>query len=256
MTVLEAEIPTTNASGPQEADWFEEWFGEDYLRIYQHRDEEEAEHAIQLIAANLPGHEVTAALDLGCGAGRHTKVLFERWWTVGLDLSMALLKEARRESPGAPYVRADMRELPFADESFDLVVNLFTSFGYFDDDREHLRVLSCVRSSMRQGGTLVIDFLNASQVRRELVPYDERVENGVIIEQRRTITDDDRYVEKIITLRDRGKEYIERVRLLSAADLEGMLKGAGFEVVKRFGDYAGCTWSERSPRTILFANRR
>jgi SAM-dependent methyltransferase len=256
MTVLETEIPATRASGPQEADWFEEWFGEDYLRIYQHRDEEEAEHAIELIAANLPSPEVTSVLDLGCGAGRHTKVLFERWWTVGLDLSMALLKEARHESPEAPYVRADMRELPFADESFDLVVNLFTSFGYFDDDREHVRVLSCVRSSMRRGGTLVIDFLNASQVRRDLVPYDERVENGVIIEQRRAITADDRYVEKTITLRERGKEYIERVRLLSAADLERMLKGAGFDVVKRFGDYAGGAWSERSPRTILFASRR
>src|SRR5882762_11981979 len=96
-----------------------------------------------------------------CSSDLHTKVLFERWWTVGLDLSMALLKVARKESPDAPYVRADMRDLPFADETFDLVVNLFTSFGYFDDDREHLRVLSCVAAAMRRGGTLVIDFLNA-----------------------------------------------------------------------------------------------
>jgi trans-aconitate methyltransferase len=256
MTVLELEAPPLGASGPQEADWFEEWFGEDYLRIYQHRDEAEAEHAIELVAANLPDREVNAVLDLGCGAGRHTRVLFERWWTVGLDLSMALLKEARRGSPDAPYVRADMRELPFADESFDLVVNLFTSFGYFDDDREHVRVLSCVRSAMRRGGTLVVDFLNASQVRRDLVPYDERVENGVTIEQRREITPDDRYVEKTIMLREKGREYIERVRLLSATDLERMLSGAGFEVVKRFGDYGGASWSESSPRTILFASRR
>jgi SAM-dependent methyltransferase len=166
------------------------------------------------------------------------------------------LKEARRESPDAPYVRADMRELPFADESFDLVVNLFTSFGYFDDDREHARVLSCVRAAMRQGGTFVIDFLNASQVRRDLVPYDERTENGVTIEQRRVITPDDRFVEKTITLRGTEKEYIERVRLLSASDLEAMLKGAGFEVLKSFGDYSGVSWSESSPRTILFASRR
>jgi SAM-dependent methyltransferase len=256
MTVLESEAPPIAATGPQEADWFEEWFGEDYLRIYQHRDEAEAEHAIELIAANLGGRDVDSVLDLGCGAGRHTKVLFERWWTVGLDLSMALLKEARRESPDAPYVRADMRELPFASESFDLVVNLFTSFGYFDDDSEHLRVLTCVRSAMRHGGTLVIDFLNASQVRRELVPYDERVANGITIEQRRSITADDRYVEKTITLPAKGREYIERVRLLSAADLERMLTGAGFVVEKRFGDYSGGGWSERSPRTILFASRR
>ncbi|GAC1414794.1 MAG: class I SAM-dependent methyltransferase [Gemmatimonadaceae bacterium] len=243
-------------SGPQEADWFEEWFGEDYLHIYQHRDEREAEHAIELVASNLAGREIHSVLDLGCGGGRHTKVLFERWWTVGLDLSMALLKVARKESPDAPYVRADMRELPFADESFDLVVNLFTSFGYFEDDRDHARVLTCVRAVMRRGGTLVIDFLNADQVRRELVPYDERVENGITIEQTRAISQDDRFVEKTIRLRERGKEYIERVRLLSAIDLELMLGAAGFEVEKRFGDYAGTDWSEDSPRTILFASRR
>lgn len=242
-------------SGSQEADWFEEWFGEDYLRIYQHRDEQEAEHAIELIEANLAGREINSVLDLGCGAGRHTSALLERWWTVGLDLSMALLRIARREEPHAPYVRADMRELPFAEGSFDLVVNLFTSFGYFEDDREHGRVLSCVRETLRPGGTLVIDFLNAAQVRRGLVPYDERVESGITIEQRRAITPDDRFVEKTIRLRDRGREYIERVRLLTPNDLEGMLRGAGFEVLKRFGDYGGGDWVEDSPRTILFADR-
>src|SRR3954470_16099075 len=107
--------------GSQEADWFEEWFGEDYLRIYQHRDEEEAERAIELIAEHLQSARVDAVLDLACGAGRHSKILCERWWTVGLDLSAALLRVARSEDKDAPYVRADMRELPFAAESFDLV---------------------------------------------------------------------------------------------------------------------------------------
>jgi SAM-dependent methyltransferase len=240
----------------QEADWFEEWFGDDYLRIYQHRDESEAERAIDLIATHLPGREIQAVLDLACGAGRHSKPLCERWWTVGLDLSAALLRVARRDTPDAPYVRADMRELPFADESFDLVVNLFTSFGYFEDDREHARVLACVRTAMKPGSTLVIDFLNASQVRRNLVPYDERVEKGITIEQSRIISSDDRFVEKTIRLRERGREYVERVRLLSAGDLERMLEFAGFEVVHCFGDYAGAGWSENSPRTILFASRK
>ncbi len=247
--------PVVMRAGPQEADWFEEWFGEDYLHIYQHRDETEAERAIELIATNLVGRRIDTALDLACGAGRHTRVLRERWWTVGLDLSMALLKIARKESPDAPYVRADMRELPFADSSFDLVVNLFTSFGYFDDDSEHVRVLACVGAAMKHGGTLVIDFLNASQVRRDLVPYDERVENGITIEQRRIISPDDRFVEKTIRLRGSGKEYIERVRLLSSRDLQRMLMATGFKVAKLFGDYGGADWSENSPRTILFASR-
>jgi SAM-dependent methyltransferase len=254
--IVDADRAVMQGVKSQEADWFEQWFGEDYLRIYQHRDESEAERAIDLIAAHLPGGEIVAVLDLACGAGRHSKPLCERWWTVGLDLSASLLRVARREAPDAPYVRADMRELPFADESFDLVVNLFTSFGYFEDDREHARVLACVRTAMKPRGTLVIDFLNATQVRRNLVPYDERVENGITIEQSRTITPDDRFVEKTIRLRELGREYVERVRLFSAGDLERMLVGAGFDVVHRFGDYAGAHWSENSPRTILFASRK
>ena len=255
MTAFVRDQPFSRVSA-QEADWFEEWFGEDYLHIYQHRDETEAERAIELIATNLAGRRIETVLDLACGAGRHTKILEERWWTVGLDLSMSLLKIARRETSDAPYVRADMREIPFAADSFDLVTNLFTSFGYFDDDREHVRVLACVWASLKPGGTLVIDFLNAAQVRECLVPYDERVENGITIEQRRRISPDNRFVEKTITLRESGKDYIERVRLLSPMDLERMLISAGFEVVKLFGDYAGRTWTESSPRTILFASRQ
>jgi SAM-dependent methyltransferase len=243
-------------SGSEEADWFEEWFGVDYLRIYQHRDETEAEHVIQLIDRFLEGQSIRSVLDLGCGAGRHSKALCERWWTVGLDLSAALLRIARREIADALYVRADMRELPFARESFDLVVNLFTSFGYFEDDRENERVLLCVGEALRPGGTLVIDFLNASHVRSALVPYDERVENGITIEQTRAISPDDRFVEKTIRLRERGKEYIERVRLLTPRDLERMLGVAGFAIVNRVGDYTGAPWSAESPRTILFASRR
>ena len=255
MTVVADEPLVMNDRRPQEADWYEEWFGQDYLDIYQHRDESEAERAVELIATNLAGRNIDVVLDLACGAGRHTRVLRERWWTVGLDLSMSLLKIARKESPEGPYVRADMRELPFAAESFDLVVNLFTSFGYFDDDSEHVRVLVCVGAAMKHGGTIVIDFLNASQVRRDLVPYDERVENGITIEQRRTISPDDRFVEKRITLPERGREYIERVRLLSPRDLRTMLTSAGFKVAKLFGDYGGADWTEDSPRTILFASR-
>jgi SAM-dependent methyltransferase len=149
-----------------------------------------------------------------------------------------------------------MRDLPFADESFDLVVNLFTSFGYFEDDSEHVKVLSCLRNAITTGGTLVIDFLNAHEVRAGLVPYDERVENGITIEQSRTISPDQRFVEKTIKLRERGREYVERVRLFSAGDLARMLDVAGFQVVARAGDYSGAQWSEESPRTILFASRR
>lgn len=236
------------------ADWFEHWFGDEYLRLYPHRDETDAAEAIDLIAAHMKGRAVNSVLDLACGAGRHSRLLCDRWWTVGLDLSSALLKVARRESRDSPYVRADMRELPFATGSFDLAVNLFTSFGYFDDDREHAQVLKCVGRTTKRGGTFVLDFLNPEEVRRNLVERDERVVGGATVEQFRRISMDGKYVEK--TIRVRGKEYLERVRLFSSFELEEMVNGAGFDVVERAGDYTGASWSEESPRTILFSRRR
>lgn len=238
----------------EQADWFEHWFGDEYLRLYPHRDETDAAQAIDLIAAHVAGRRINSVLDLACGAGRHSRLLCDRWWTVGLDLSRALLKVARRESPEAPYVRADMRELPFAAESFDLAVNLFTSFGYFDDDLAHTQVLKCVGVATKRGGTFVLDFLNPEDVRRNLVAYDEHVVAGSTVEQIRTISADRKYVEKTIRVRD--KEYLERVRLFSRIELEEMLEAAGFEVVRRAGDYVGTPWSEDSSRTILFARRR
>jgi len=236
------------------ADWFEHWFGDEYLRLYPHRDESDAAEAIDLIAAHMRGRVVNSVLDLACGAGRHSRLLCDRWWTVGLDLSSALLKVARRESPDAPYVRADMRELPFATGTFDLAVNLFTSFGYFDDDREHAQVLKCVGRTTKRGGTFVLDFLRPEGVRRNLIERDERVVGGAIVEQFRRISTDRKYVEK--TIRVRGKEYLERVRLFSASELEEMLDDAGFDVVERAGDYTGAAWSDDTPRTILFSRRR
>jgi len=252
MTVTDAgrSIPRPT----EQADWFEHWFGDEYLRLYPHRDETDASQAIDLIAAHMEARPVGAVLDLACGAGRHARLLCDRWWTVGLDLSSALLRVARRESPDAPYVRADMRELPFAAESFDLAVNLFTSFGYFEDDLAHAQVLKCVGAATRRGGTFVLDFLNPDEVRRNLVAYDELVTGGAKVEQFRAISADRKYIEK--TIRVRGREYLERVRLFSRAELEGMLAAAGFDVVARAGDYTGAAWTEDSSRTILFATRR
>ena len=252
--MIVADAPRAHARPPEPADWFEHWFGDEYLRLYPHRDETDAAGAIELIASHMEGRRVDAVLDLGCGAGRHSRLLCDRWWTVGLDLSSALLKVARGESPDAPYVRADMRELPFAPETFDLSVNLFTSFGYFDDDREHAQVLARVSEATKRGGTFVLDFLNPDEVRTNLIPRDERVVGGSTVEQFRAISTDRKYIEK--TIRVRGKEYLERVRLLSPPELEGMLDAAGFEVVARAGDYTGAPWRELSPRTILFARRR
>ncbi len=118
--------------------WYKEWFGEDYLELYSHRDESEAEEHVGFVERHLAGPKPRAVLDLACGAGRHTAALRRRGYrTLGVDLSLTLLVRAE----GLPRVAGDMRRLPFAAESFDWVLNFFTSFGYFESERENFQVL-------------------------------------------------------------------------------------------------------------------
>jgi SAM-dependent methyltransferase len=236
-------------------DWFEDWFGREYLALYPHRDSTEARAAIDLVARVSGASPTARVLDLACGAGRHARILSERWSTVGLDLSMTLLYAAKEEAPAVPFVRGDMRALPYRDASFDVVVNLFTSFGYFDNDAQHLRVLAEVARVTCRDGIFVLDFLNADTTRRTLVPYDQRHVGDRVVEQHRRISSDGHFVEKRIVLREDGREYRERVRLYDADELEVMLGESGFNVEHHFGDYSGSECCTDSARVILFARR-
>lgn len=240
-------------------EWFERWFGEEYLALYPHRDEREAAAAVGLVESNLGGIKVNRALDLACGAGRHARLLSERWWTAGFDLSAPLLARAKAADPDGFYVRGDMRALPFVDHGFDLVVNLFTSFGYFDNDAQHLRVLAEVARVTRRGGKFVLDFLNSDHVRSTLVPKGSSNIGGRAVEVRREISSDDRFVVKTIAAGAEAgaadQTFVERVRLFDRLDLETMLEESGFGVEQVLGDYAGGAHSESSPRTIMFAIR-
>jgi SAM-dependent methyltransferase len=237
------------------AEWYERWFGEEYLALYPHRNEADAAAAVTLLERQLTGRLDGRVLDLACGAGRHVGLLRRFGWTVGLDLSPVLLRVARANDPAGPYVRADMRVLPFAGGSFTLVTNLFTSFGYFDSDEQHSRVLHEVYGVLRSTGTFVLDYLNADHVRDNLVECDERELSGRRIEQRRSISSDGRFVVKRILDQADGRTFFERVRLFAPSELGALLREAGFTIDAEFGDYAGAPLSPSSSRAIFFARR-
>jgi SAM-dependent methyltransferase len=232
-------------------EWFEEWFGEEYLHLYPHRDEADAERLIALLREALPWQPGWRVLDVACGAGRHLAALSARGAAaIGVDLSLALLRRVA-DVTDRPIVRADMRALPIRPGSMDLTVNLFTSFGYFSDDREHAATLVEMLATVRRDGWFAIDFLNADRVRAGLVPSDRLALKNVTVDVSRRLTPDGRFVTKTIRTPD-GREYLERVRLFSATELESMIAAAGGDVVHRFGDYAGGPLGP-GPRTILLA---
>lgn len=237
-------------------EWFEQWFGEAYLRLYPHRDDEDAGAAVALIDGLVPlaGRRV---LDLACGPGRHAAQLSSRGArVVGLDLSLPLLARARMRTRGAvPMVRADMRQLPFGPGTFDMVVNLFTSFGYFADDAQHQAVLADAASLLRRGGAFVLDFFNAAAVREGLVPREECVVGSQRVVIQRRIDPNGRHVIKEMQLLDDGRSFIERVRLFTGDELVRMMRNAALDVRHRFGDYDGRPFCDTSPRAILIGLR-
>src|SRR5215470_6392062 len=154
------------------SDWFESWFDSaHYQRLYAHRNDEEAARLIDSLIERdvlIPGSHV---LDLGCGTGRHSRYMACRGFDVtGLDLSAESLKRAKlSESSNLRFLRQDMR-LPFRAGPFDHIVNLFTSFGYFDDPAEHMAVVDNIASALRPGGSLVLDYLNVRRAESHLTP--------------------------------------------------------------------------------------
>jgi len=238
-------------------EWFEQWFGEEYLRVYPHRDDADAARLTALIAELVPLRG-RLLLDLGCGPGRHAALFRERGaGVVGLDLSLPMLSRARRRGGTVPLslVRGDMRRLPFRPGTFDVVVNLFTSFGYFTDDAQHAAVLRGAVSVLRDRGVFVLDYFSADHVRASLVPQQELRAGDMRVAVERRISADGRHVIKEIHLLDDGRSFIERVRLFSPVELSEMLGAAGLDVRPPLGDYDGSQWSESAPRVILLGDR-
>ncbi|MFC4076098.1 methyltransferase domain-containing protein [Salinithrix halophila] len=238
--------------------WYEESFGEDYMLVYRHRNRVNADREIREAARWIGLGEGDEVLDLCCGTGRHSISLSKLGCRVtGIDLSRVLLDEAVLSSEGLDirYVRGDMRDLPFPDGSFDAVVNLFTSFGYFVEDAENGKVLSEIRRVTRPKGRFLIDFLNRETVKKTLVPESERIEEGIRIREERWI--DGEFVRKKITLSDekRDRTYQERVKMYTRSQMEAMMESAGLWVERVKGDFDGNPYSEMESPRMIFTGR-
>jgi ubiquinone/menaquinone biosynthesis C-methylase UbiE len=241
-------------------EWYENSFGEDYLIVYKHRDFCGARKEVDQMIAWLrlpPGSKV---LDLCCGMGRHSLALAEEGYEVtGVDLSEVLLREARSQfgAEKVTWLRSDMRDLPL-DGGFDAVVNLFTSFGYFEKDEEQVKVLREIYRLLKPGGKFVIDFLNPAYVIRHLVPHSTREDGENLIEESRRI--EDGYVKKDIILTTKNdstpRQYHERVKLYSLEEFKGMIEEAGLQLVAVHGSYEDEIYDEERSTRMIFGGIR
>ncbi|MET3289988.1 UNVERIFIED_CONTAM: SAM-dependent methyltransferase [Brevibacillus sp. OAP136] len=240
--------------------WFERSFREDYLLVYRHRDESSANQEVNELLSHLPIKRQGRVLDLCCGSGRHSRALAALGYeVVGVDLSDVFLALAEEQNTydNLHYFQYDMRDIPFEQE-FDIVFNLFTSFGYFATDDENRLVIANMMKALKPGGEVVIDYLNPAYLKANLVPHSEREIEGLMIEEERTI--EEGYVKKRIRITDAeasgSREYWEQVHLYEQEEMLEMLKLAGFSDIQTFGTYNCEPYeSEQSKRMIFYARK-
>ncbi len=241
--------------------WYKDWFGQDYLKVYPHRDESEARRQVDFVEKNLPLKSGYRILDLGCGNGRHAIEMSNRGHNVTcLDLSAVLLNLARTKTPEknccVRFVRADMRHLPF-DEKFDAVVSFFTTFGYFESDEQNLATLRSIEHVLKPGGLFMQDYMNKPYVLNNLVQADSRSSTDVDVLQERSYDFERGRVEKKITLKEGSdvREYFESVRLYTMAELEQLLTQTKLRLNRVLGDFDGSPLTEKSPRLIMIGSK-
>ncbi len=232
--------------------WYQEWFGEEYLDLYAHRDDREAVEHVEFLSRHF-NEEPRAVLDLACGAGRHLAALRERGYrALGMDLSKVLLAEAR----GLPRVNGDMLCLPFADGAFDWVLNFFTSFGYFEGEAENLQVLQEMARVLSPGGLLVMDLFNRDYVVPRLIANETQKVRGREVEIERWYDAKRERINKRIRIHTgpgSTRSFLESVRAYDPQEVLTAVRGVGLTAEVTFGGFSGEPFDEHSPRFVLFA---
>lgn len=204
-----------------------------------------------------------AVLDLCCGPGRHAVLLARQGLRVtGLDYSRPYLRQARRRARrlAVPvrFVQGDMRGLPFRGE-FDAVVNLFTSFGYFERQSENLAVLRGIRKALKPSGLLFMEMMHLGWVARHFTPRDwTTLDGGYLLEERRLLAGGRRIVTRWVRLYPDGRRVERRLALhnYDRDSLGALLRRAGLEPVRFWGGFSGESLRPDSKRLMVLARRR
>jgi SAM-dependent methyltransferase len=238
-------------------EWFESWFNTEYYHIlYENHDYSEAENFIRNLVFKLPIRSTDSVLDLACGRGRHSIYLSSLGVkTTGIDLSPKNISKAAKYKTGnLDFFVHDMRE-PLNGLHFDVVLNLFTSFGYFRSE-ENLQILNAIHSYLRPKGKLVIDFLNSAAI-KEMQEIDlSKSVNDIDFKIHKRVEGDQ--IIKSIRFEIDGKlnQYEERVSLLELGDFEDLFETTNFKIDAVFGNYNFEEYQKDSDRLILVAIKK
>ncbi|MEW6202103.1 MAG: class I SAM-dependent methyltransferase [bacterium] len=201
-------------------------------------------------------------LDLCCGIGRHSIEIARRCYkVVGLDYNAKYLETARinaeKERLKIKFIKGDMRRIPY-ENYFDAVLNIFSSFGYFEKDSENFKVFTAVSRCLKPGGKFVLDMTSRDWIVRNF--QEIRVsesEDTLIIEKGTFDVKENQVVSRWAWIRGgRKSEHECRIKLYPYSTHKRELEKRGLHIVGSYGGYDGSEYSLDSRRMIIVAEKR
>ncbi|MAP81217.1 MAG: SAM-dependent methyltransferase [Aequorivita sp.] len=240
----------------EKENWYASWFNTPFYHIlYKDRDHSEAAYFMKQLTSFLQLQPNDEILDLACGKGRHAKYLSKQGFDVtGVDLSKESIEYAKQyENDKLHFDVHDMCE-PYP-HKFDAVFNLFTSFGYFESEKDNLRTIKAINAELKPKGHGVIDFLNVHLAIKNLVPQEEKTIDGIVFKIEKYVEDGN--IIKNIRFKHQGKDYFftERVKALTLENFKEYFNAANVKLKHVFGDYHLNKFDKHnSDRLILIFN--
>ncbi len=240
-------------------EWFSSWFDTPYYHtLYKNRDYEEASLFIDNVSNFLKIKQSTVCWDLCCGKGRHSIYLNKKGFRViGTDLSEQSICEANDSANETlEFYQHDMRKL-FRTNYFEVVFNLFTSFGYFEKREDDLHVFDSVQKALKSNGLFVFDYLNSEYVKSRMVEWDSKTIDGITFNISKKI--ENNTIIKSIDFTDKGElfHFEERVKLFDKTYFEDLAKECNLTILNTFGNYQLQEFDVNiSPRLILVLQKK
>jgi len=233
-------------------DWFTLWFNTPFYHIlYKDRDDEEAQSFMETLTSYLNIAEDGTILDLACGKGRHAVYLNSIGYNVtGIDLSTESISFAKQFENQSLHF--DVHDMSTAySQKFNAVFNLFTSFGFFEDENDNLNTIKAIKANLKDNGVGVIDFMNVDYVVNNLVSDDVKTIEGIDFHLSRYV--DNGYIIKDISFQFEGIPYHfkERVKAIRLSDFKAMFETANIQLLDVFGDYKLNTYNAQNSERLI-----
>ena len=238
--------------------WFLHWFDSPYYHtLYKNRDEKEAEFFIENLAGYLSLKKRSKLLDIACGKGRHAIYFNKKGMdVVGIDLSSNSISYAKEhENSTLQFSAHDMREI-YKRNYFDVVTNLFTSFGYFDDKTDEQEAINAMAKNLKSEGILIIDFMNVKKVISNLLLSEQKTIDGITFKINRRAEGDNIIKDIAITDGIEKQQFQEKVKAITLADYSEFITNSGLKIIDIFGNYQLEGFDARtSDRLILICKK-